>query len=500
MSNPNKNRDNREIFISATDVFEYIKCPAFFKQYIKSGKSLRECYPKYYNEEVFSLGVKFEAEKIKELSLVVSTKSLKELIKDYKTKILRIEPPLILKRELPHQDIFKENNLTVFATGRPDLLIRDIKTNKIVPLEYKTSLRNLQSSLFQLRHYCFLLQEFDETIPNLGFIKIKDHPKIRFKLESLTKKWESVIQHIVMVKFGINDLKDKDFRWNRECQHCYFYFNCNKIIKLKPKINQLPGVGERRYEMIEALGIKNIDELAKIKPEKLWNGIMKIPDGKIIFQREINIRRIIGVAKALIKGEPVPLYPKLKLINLTSKDALFDTEYNTQTTPPTIFSICVGFFNNDKTLSLENWFAENPTDVNAIVTNFYRRLREKQIKRVIGWNIKSADIPQLKKIAPFPNIEILDLYRHIYDQIALPLLSYRLKEISEYLFGKEKIHVSNIYGGLQAVNYYKKYLQTRDSNYKESIILYNKQDVISLFEIIKWFENLSQNLKNKSLE
>ena len=42
-----------EISISATDVFEYIKCPAFFKYFINSGKNLNECYTDSYKNIIF---------------------------------------------------------------------------------------------------------------------------------------------------------------------------------------------------------------------------------------------------------------------------------------------------------------------------------------------------------------------------------------------------------------------------------------------------------------
>jgi len=132
--------------------------------------------------------------------------------------------------------------------------------------------------------------------------------------------------------------------------------------------------------------------------------------------------------------------------------------------------------------------------VETIVSCFYDYLITKGVKRLFGWSIKSADIDKLVKISPLPSeISFHDLYYDIIDNIAMPVLSYRLKPLSKFLFGnqfQDKIQI-----GLAAIGLYVKFLETGNHEYKEEIIEYNKKDVLQTYEIVCWYEGLCKEYK-----
>ena len=73
----------------------------------------------------------------------------------------------------------------------------------------------------------------------------------------------------------------------------------------------------------------------------------------------------------------------------------------------------------------------------------------------------------------------------------MPVLSYSLKPVSNFLFGnqfQDKIQV-----GLAAIYLYRKFLETGNLEYKENIIEYNKKDVLQTYEIARWYEGQCDN-------
>ena len=100
----------------------------------------------------------------------------------------------------------------------------------------------------------------------------------------------------------------------------------------------------------------------------------------------------------------------------------------------------------------------------------------------------------MEKISPLPSeINFHDLYYDIKNNLVLPVLSYRLKTVSKFLFGnqfQDKIQV-----GLAAIYLYKKFLETGNHEYKENIIEYNKKDVLQTYEIARWYEGLCKEYK-----
>ena len=75
----------------------------------------------------------------------------------------------------------------------------------------------------------------------------------------------------------------------------------------------------------------------------------------------------------------------------------------------------------------------------------------------------------------------------------MPVLSYRLKPVSKFLFGnqfQDKIQIGYVASAL-----YEKFLETGNPEYKEGIIEYNKKDVLQTYEIACWYEGLCKVYK-----
>ena len=485
-------KSKHKLEISATDVFEYVKCPAFFKQYVSSGKRLEDCYDQYYHDIIFQSGKDYELSEMEKLSLTDNTQSFADAFRDKTISAIRINPRMILKREINVSNDRLKKFKKIYAIGRPDLIIRNNNTNSFIPLDYKTSPSLFNSIRFQLYHYCYILQKYDPNIPYLGALKSKKFNTILLNLNVLKLDWKQIINKIILIKGGrVSERKivRDDLIWTKECRKCIFHTTCENIVKSNLTIKDLPEVKERRFQMISDLGIKSLEELAKTDPKVMWEKLLKILDGKQVFNRELTVKQIIGTARAFLENEIIILSEKLQPLNIKVNDVFFDFEYKDSRTNPEIFSISLGIIKSDGSLSLKNWFANKISEGEKILSNFYDYLINKGVKRVFGWGIKSGDIGVMKKISPLPSeISFHDLYYDIKNNMAMPVLSYRLKPVSKFLFGnqfQDKIQV-----GLVAIYLYKKFLETGNTEYKEKIIDYNKKDVLQTYEIACWYESL----------
>lgn len=480
--------------ISATDVFEYVKCPAFFKQYISSAKLLNECYDPYYHSVIFQYGKDFEAKEIQKLSLLEKVQFLADAIKDETISAIRISPKMILKREIIHS-IKEFKKFKIHAIGIPDLIMRLEDTKKCIPLDYKTSLTYLNSIKFQLFHYCYILKQFDKDIPYKGIIQSAKFGTQLFNLELLKRDWDWIITQIISIKSGKSSkikLQRDDLTWTKNCINCYFNSTCESIVRSEVKIRNLPGVRDSRTELIKFLGIKNIYELARIEPKLLWQKIRAYPEGKPKFGTEFTVRQIIGTARALLEDQIILLTQTINPLKIKENDLFFDCEYISKTKE--IFSISTGVVRRDGTISLKNWFANNLNECNKIVKGFYEYLVSEGIERAIGWSINSADLPMLKEYGYLPSgIEYRDLFIDITHNLALPVLSYRLKQVSRYIFGDQ--FEDKIKSGFYAPDYYKRFLETANPDDKGAIIEYNNKDVIQTYEIANWYDELCKESK-----
>ena len=237
-----------------------------------------------------------------------------------------------------------------------------------------------------------------------------------------------------------------------------------------------------------------LEGLAEIDPKVMWEKLLNIPYGKVVFNRELTVRQIIGTARAFLENKIIPLSPKLQPLNIKVNDVFFDSEYIASKTNPEIFSISLGIIKSDDSLSIKNWFASNISEGEKILSSFFEYLIIKGVKRVFGWGIKSGDLTQFKKISPLPSeISFHDLFYDVKNNIAMPVLSYRLKTVGKFLFGnqfQDKIQI-----GLAAIGLYNKFIRTGNNEYKESIIEYNKKDVLQTYEIACWYESLCKEYK-----
>ncbi len=252
-------------------------------------------------------------------------------------------------------------------------------------------------------------------------------------------------------------------------------------------IGHLPGVRARREEMLNNLGYLTLEQVAKVSPEKLWNQIIETSKGKEVFQRLIDVKKIVYTARSLLEDKPKLLSSDTSPLNLQAGDAFYDTEYKSHRTDPKFFSISIGVLQKDGNLAITNWFAENYNKSVDIIREFYEFIEDSGIKIMYGWGNRDGDNSNFKKVSPLPaGVTYCDLFHYILPQIVLPVHSTRLKAIYSYITHNTSPQ-TEIDSGRNALMAFNKYLKTKDLGIKQNIIEYNQLDVEMVYRIALWF-------------
>jgi uncharacterized protein YprB with RNaseH-like and TPR domain len=262
----------------------------------------------------------------------------------------------------------------------------------------------------------------------------------------------------------------------------------------KDDLTKIPLVEEKTEKILNRIGIYSLDDLISHKPEEIKNKLKEI-NSKWIIKRGIPIETIYYYGKAIYENrivirEDVPVPDLFYLENVK----FIDLEYLQE--EELIFTI--GIMDMDG--NINQYFIENKKEEKEKIIKL---LEENKGITFIGYNSNSADLPMLKKLLKKHklnlNFEIRDIYKEAIDirsadkqKIFFPLKFQGLKDISEYLgyIPNKKVKITS---GLEAAFEFKySYLETKDPEIKNQILLYNEEDLKRLAYV---FNKLKEIIK-----
>ena len=151
-----------------------------------------------------------------------------------------------------------------------------------------------------------------------------------------------------------------------------------------------------------------------------------------------------------------------------------------------IILISLGYFNKEGSLTIKQYFSEELHDEAEILYAFGRDLSK--FSRWCSYNGMAFDEPFILKRMEKNNIhftqpaEHIDLYRMIrpyYKQLGMERCN--LKTVEKFL-GVERVDQID---GAMSVEMYYEYLQTKDEELKDILMLHNYEDVLNLPKIFK---------------
>ncbi len=169
-----------------------------------------------------------------------------------------------------------------------------------------------------------------------------------------------------------------------------------------------------------------------------------------------------------------------------------------------LFLIGCGYIEHNQ-LKLIQWFAENEEDEYAILYKFIQF--SKNYDQLIHYNGDTFDIPFLKNKANRYNCIMeehssYDIYKKIRPHKSIiGLTNCQLKTIEKFL----NLYREDSYSGKEIAENYKDYLETKNKELVEPILIHNQEDIAGLISILpildysKFCEQLSSNTLDYSI-
>jgi Icc-related predicted phosphoesterase/uncharacterized protein YprB with RNaseH-like and TPR domain len=298
----------------------------------------------------------------------------------------------------------------------------------------------------------------DETYDNITILNCASHDN------------EGEPGKVALVEVGDKTL----IMWN-------LIYDWGRIDKEMQNLMDIPLVGDSRAKAFIDIGIKTIEQVAKINP-------LDPAFRRYNCFSASSLELIKNYAEAIVKDKII-VKGKHPFFNSGKKIYFFDAEYNptgTKIGPYGIFLIGI----MDENGKVTQHFLDDPQNEKMMLKQFRKWLvREKPV--IVSYSSTSADKPQLLNAfvrlkIPIKEVEnaFFDLYydcintqRTETQSVFLPMRgSMSLKDVATYLGYKQPVDLK-IFDGLQALIAYEEYLRTKKESLKLDLLRYNRIDL-----------------------
>ena len=287
----------------------------------------------------------------------------------------------------------------------------------------------------------------------------------------------------------------------KKCTICSWRKDCDAVAIKEGSLSEVSGIGAKRQLLLNKIGIKNIEELAKIKPYKLKEKL------EIFGTQHGDIsKQIILQSQSQSTNRAIKLNPEIELNNLKKAKGLYI--YDIESDPDIKHDFLHGFIRLPKNIkneiSLEKTKYSPLLNVEKNTESFlWKRITKKLslnrdypiihygetepislLKLGLRQGADPHEIEALKK-------RFIDIHLLIREYWCLPVRNYGLKSIAEWIGFEWK--QSNV-DGARALLWWRQWKKSRKINKMysrnlNSIFEYNRDDCIATLMIAKWLIN-----------
>jgi uncharacterized protein len=447
-------------------------------------------------------GVAHEEKIVEGLGIVLDLKEGEETERIQKTiEAMKMGVPLI------YQGVLRSGDLL----GIPDLL-QSNGDGTYLPIDIKSGMgvegvdEDFEGEDKYKKHYVIQLALYSEVLIANGFAKkhlgkiidINSEETIYDLDKSMGARnpqswWQFYLDtKAKAVSLMKNEVRNKP-AYSGKCKLCPWYTSCKKWIKQNDDPTMIFYVGRAvRDVLFKDLEIENYQELINIDVDQVLERKKKEKGylnriGKDSLEKAIKRARIMKE-----NGQPViyssPIFPK------TSYDLFFDIEDD----PTQAFVYLHGVY--ERSLSGErfvSFVAEEKTDESEKEAwlnfwNYIRSLPKDDFTVYYYSHHEKTTYHRMSKKYPgvvsdkeldwfFSPEKAIDLYSDVVlKNTDWPLMSYSLKEIAQYLKFSWRDKSPS---GAMSIEWFNKYLETKDKKDMDRILLYNEDDCIATMVI-----------------
>ncbi len=284
----------------------------------------------------------------------------------------------------------------------------------------------------------------------------------------------------------------------KKCVVCPWKNYCNLQSFKEGDLNEINGIGAKRKEVLKSAGIRNLNELAKIKPKQLANRLQ-------LFGEESNLdaEKLINQAKVQASLSPMRLNktPVLPELNNAPGILIYDIESDPDIQHDFLHGfLCIKKRKDNKwdLDSMQYYFILSEENEDKGIT--WKKLK-RNLDAFKGWPvihygetelISIIQIAKANKIPPEELQEIenqfIDIHKRIRENWILPIKSYGLKAVAKWLgFSWSQRNADGAY----ALLWWRQWIninisETARNRALNKILAYNNDDCLATWKITCW--------------
>ncbi len=363
---------------------------------------------------------------------------------------------------------------------------------KYIPVVYKLGHRTTKEHLLDLAFCSILLEPFQESNIEKGFVISNYANRINIEKIDLNKRLKKKVINIFLnlneyLKGSMPEItKDR-----KKCTICSWQKFCDAEAKNHGYLTEINGIGSKTALLLQENGISNIKELAAADKTELGEKLFQFKEQKF----EI-ASKFINQSKSYLSATPIQINQKENLSQFLSTKAsgffIFDIESN----PDEKHDFLYGF------LRINNLFEKIEDDFYDPILNLkkngkkshqeiFQKLFSKENWPVLhyGETEKIAIINLAKQLhLDSKKIESLkyrfvDIHLMIRGSWILPIRNYSLKTVANWMGFKWK--QKNV-SGSKALYWWIQYKTTLNDIFLKKIIKYNRDDCLATLHIVRW--------------
>ena len=301
----------------------------------------------------------------------------------------------------------------------------------------------------------------------------------------------------------------------KKCIVCSWQKFCGLEAKSQGDLSQVNGIGQKRRDVLQSLGINTIKDLANTNPEQLNQKLVNLSN-----QNQGLAKNIIKQAKCQLSGQPERLINNTVLPELESAPGviLYDIESDSDIRQDFLHGfICIKHNNNGE------WDIKNATYHPILM--LYQESEKKRwgrLKRKINnypdWPILhygETELISIRKMALNQSINkeeliklekrFIDIHKRVKLNWLLPVQNYGLKDISSWTGFQWKQKNPD---GAMALLWWRQWKGNKLKRKKnlsplKKIFIYNRDDCMATWSVVNWLltqdrinQDINTNLQN----
>ncbi|AFZ43206.1 RecB family nuclease, putative [Halothece sp. PCC 7418] len=312
-------------------------------------------------------------------------------------------------------------------------------------------------------------------------LMVKSGSEYNINLSTWIERMEEVL--VAILEMLLFQQEPEVFISRQRCNLCQWQTFCYNIAQDQEHLSLLPGVTPSRYEVLQKLGLTNLEKLAQGDSFLLAQELGK----EIAFDLKKQALATFYQKPLLKLGSPASV---LETIPSARREIYFDIEAEPERNLDYLLGVLIVDY-QDKTETFYPLIAETPEQEAEIWEQFldlvfldpqapifhYSKYEAETIRRLAGLYRTSRKQEQLLLK------RLVDLHDRVTRFLILPTENYSLKTIAQWLgFQWRETGVS----GEQCVCWYDQWLKTRDRALLDTIIRYNEDDCRATYELKSW--------------